>query len=134
MKKEKVVGNQRKEKFISLGFHPFSKGQGEEGESGFPYLLVATGLAGVILLFLIGRRFRKRKKWDSTEEESNPPSGSNQKTPGRNESRRRTAAITGRTGPATGRPVQPSSPAKTETPGNGVVPGMVCPDRFPAVP
>ena len=65
-------GKPRKEKIILLGFHPFSKGQGEEDESGFPYLLVATGLAGVILLILIGRRFRKRKKWDSTEDEGIP--------------------------------------------------------------
>jgi len=67
-------GNGRKVKFISLGFHPFSNGQGEESESGFPYLLVATGLAGVILLFLIGRRFRKRKKWNSAEEGISPRS------------------------------------------------------------
>jgi len=65
-------GKPQKEKFISLGFHSFSKGQGEERESGFPYLLVAIGLAGVILLILIGRRFRKRKKWDSTEDEGIP--------------------------------------------------------------
>jgi len=61
-------GSGRKVKFISLGFHPFSEGKDEEGENGFPYLLVATGLAGLVLLFLIGRRFRKRKKWDSTED------------------------------------------------------------------
>ncbi|OAN12803.1 hypothetical protein [Exiguobacterium undae] len=67
-------GKPQKEKFISLGFHPFSKGEGEEGENGFPYLLVATGLAGLVLLFLIGRRFRKRKKWDSTEDELVPRS------------------------------------------------------------
>ncbi|MCK2158621.1 hypothetical protein [Exiguobacterium sp. 17-1] len=67
-------GNGRKVKFISLGFHPFSKGQGEEGENGFPYLLVAAGLAGVILLILIVQRFRKRKKWDNTEEELVPRS------------------------------------------------------------
>lgn len=62
-------GKPRKEKIILLGFHPFSKGEGEEGENGFSYLLVATGLAGLVLLFLIGRRFRKRKKWDNTEDE-----------------------------------------------------------------
>lgn len=67
-------GKPRKEKIILLGFHPFAKGEDEEGESGFPYLLVATGLAGLVLLFLIGRRFRKRKKWDSTEDELVPRS------------------------------------------------------------
>ncbi|MCT4793456.1 MULTISPECIES: hypothetical protein [Exiguobacterium] len=67
-------GKPEKEKFISLGFHSFAKGEGEEGEKGFPYLLVATGLAGVILLFLIGRRFRKRKKWNSAEEGISPRS------------------------------------------------------------
>ncbi|RDB32963.1 hypothetical protein [Exiguobacterium sp. RIT594] len=65
-------GEPRKEKFISLGFHSFSKGEGEEAESGFPYLLVAISLAGLTGLFLIVRRFRKRKKWDSTEEEVIP--------------------------------------------------------------
>lgn len=67
-------GTPRKSKFISLGFHPFSNGKGEESESSFPYLLVATGLVGVILLFLIGRRFRKRKKWNAAEEEIIPRS------------------------------------------------------------
>ena len=65
-------GNGRKVKFISLGFHSFSKGEGEEAESGFPYLLVAISLAGLTGLFLIVRCFRKRKKWDSTEEEVIP--------------------------------------------------------------
>ena len=55
-------GNGRKVKFISLGFHPFSKGQSEEGENGFPYLLVAAGLAGVILLILIVQPFPKTKE------------------------------------------------------------------------
>ncbi|MGX8236832.1 hypothetical protein [Exiguobacterium undae] len=63
-------GNGWKVKFISLGFHPFSKGQGEEGDRSFPYWLIAAGLAGVIGLILIGRRFRKRKKWYKTQDES----------------------------------------------------------------
>lgn len=67
-------GEPRKEKFISLGFHSFSKGEGKEGESGFPYLLIAISLAGLTGLFLIVRRFRKRKKWDNTENELVPRS------------------------------------------------------------
>ncbi|MGE6555238.1 hypothetical protein [Exiguobacterium artemiae] len=69
-KRGKGDGNGRKVKFISLGFHPFSKGKGEAGEDGFPYLLIATGLAGLVLLFLIGRRFRKRSKWNGTLDDS----------------------------------------------------------------
>lgn len=67
-------GKPEKEKFISLGFHSFSKGEGKEGESGFPYLLIAISLAGLTGLFLIVRRFRKRKKWDNTENELVPRS------------------------------------------------------------
>ncbi|HCN57571.1 MAG TPA: hypothetical protein DIS82_05370 [Exiguobacterium sp.] len=63
-------GKLRKEKIILLGFHPFEKGQGEEGESGFPYWLIVAGLAGLVLLFLIGRRFRKRSKWNGTLDDS----------------------------------------------------------------
>ena len=63
-------GTPRKVKFISLGFHPFSKGKGEAGENSFPYLLVATGLAGLVALILIGRRFQKRHKWSGTLEDS----------------------------------------------------------------
>ena len=63
-------GKPQKEKIILLGFHPFSKGKGETGEDGFPYLLIATGLAGLVLLFLIGRRFRKRSKWNGTLDDS----------------------------------------------------------------
>ncbi|MCT4780734.1 hypothetical protein, partial [Exiguobacterium antarcticum] len=63
-------GTPRKTKFISLGFHPFSKEKGEEGDSGFPYLLVATGLAGLIGLILIVRRLRKRQKRNGTFRES----------------------------------------------------------------
>ncbi|WP_026827119.1 hypothetical protein [Exiguobacterium artemiae] len=65
-------GEPRKEKFISLGFHSFSKSEGEEAESGFPYLLVAISLAGLTGLFLIVRHLRKRKKWDNTEDELVP--------------------------------------------------------------
>lgn len=65
-------GKPLKEKIISLGFHSFVKGEGKEGDSSFPYWLIAAGLAGLIGLILIVRRLRKRLKWDKTQDESKP--------------------------------------------------------------
>ncbi|OIN67592.1 hypothetical protein BLD48_05090 [Exiguobacterium sp. KRL4] len=69
-----VGGKPEKEKIKILGFYSFAKGEGKEGDSSFPYWLILAGLAGLVLLFLMGRRFRKRKKWDSTEDELVPRS------------------------------------------------------------
>lgn len=63
-------------KFISLGFKHAEKGGGiEETEGGFPYFLIGLGLAAILLLVLLVRRFRKRRirSKGALEDEVTPP-------------------------------------------------------------
>ena len=63
-------------KFISLGFKHAEKGGGiEKTEGGFPYFLIGLGLAVVLLLVLLVRRFRKHRirSKGALEDEVTPP-------------------------------------------------------------